>query len=133
MIRLMVVRETALCLAAFSALLLTGCAPSVAGKWEGKVMAGEKPMGISMEFKPDGKFEQKVTNPGGQIITGTGTYKVEGDKLSSTIEATAITGKDGQTITGTSQGAKPVIYKIEGDKMTLDGGNGEMTMNRAKK
>lgn len=116
----------------FGALLLTGCAPSVVGKWEGNIASANS----SLEFKQDGKFEQQTSAPIVGTISATGTYKVEGDKVDfKTDDITA----GGKSIKGmlppqlTQQLMnQSATFKIEGDKLTLNTGKGSATLTRAK-
>jgi hypothetical protein len=134
MIRFTGVRRMALLLTVFVALLLAGCAPSVVGKWEGS-MAGTNG---SLEFKPDGKFEQNFTVPMLPMVgtlSATGTYKVEGDKLSTKTADVMAGGKSIKALMPpqlSKQLDQNVTFKVEGDKLTLDSGKGTATLTRVK-
>ena len=69
-------------------LLLTGCgkkgnADLIVGKWE-LVKGEEVPAGSVMEFTKDGKMKVTMTMAGKEIAME-GTYKVEGEKLTTSL------------------------------------------------
>ena len=80
-------------------IVLTGGGDKgLVGKWEGT----ESGFAVSYEFKSNGEFSATAIG-----ITMNGTYKVDGDKLTTTIE---LLGQNQETAN---------TYKIDGDKLTL--------------
>jgi hypothetical protein len=128
-------------LLAGGAFLLAGCAPSVVGKWNGSVPAGGQTLPVATEFKKDNTFTQNITVavmpalPAMQVDIS-GTYKVEGDKLSLSVNKATVAGKDmtSRLPPQLKSGMGPSgTFKIEGDKMTLTGSDGQATIfNRVK-
>jgi uncharacterized protein (TIGR03066 family) len=69
-------------------LLLTGCgkksnADLIVGTWE--AVKGEMPPGTTVEFTKDGKMKANI-KVGDKTMSMEGTYKVEGDKLTTSME-----------------------------------------------
>jgi uncharacterized protein (TIGR03066 family) len=67
-------------------LLLTGCgkqsnADLIVGTWE--VVKGDVPVGSTVEFTKDGKLKMSIK---GVPMTLEGTYKVDGDKLATSVK-----------------------------------------------
>jgi uncharacterized protein (TIGR03066 family) len=56
-------------------------ADKIVGTWE--AVKGEVPAGSTIEFTKDGKMKLNI-KAGGQTISVEGTYKVDGDKLTTT-------------------------------------------------
>ena len=136
------IHSSLMCISAVSTLtlltLLTGCSkPSLVGKWKG-VQNIQSPMGaqsvdINTEYKSDGTFAQDVNTKMGNISVK-GTYKVEGDKVTS-----ALSSLDAPPMIKAV--AEPMLkksinqttaFKIEGDTLTLSKDSGALTMSRVK-
>jgi hypothetical protein len=74
-------------------LMIVGCnsKPSLVGKWKGEISAQGQSMPADIEFKPDGKMIT-VAQFQQMTITGTASYKVDGDKMTSTMDDIKISG-----------------------------------------
>jgi hypothetical protein len=104
-------------------------AADVSGKWTGSLAMGDNQITLSYDFKQDGeKLTGTVTGPQGNPLT-LNDGKVEGDKLSFTLQ---VEGPNGN-IKISSEGT------IKGEEITLaskmEGGPGPMppiTLKRAK-
>jgi hypothetical protein len=129
-------------LGALTALSITllGCSkPSVIGKWQGTQTAqtpmGSQQINFTTEYKADGTFNQSAT-VANMNIGAKGTYKVDGDKVTSSVtsvEAPELIKKIAEP-TLKKQINQTVTFKVEGDNLTFTGkGAGEtMTMTRVK-
>jgi len=73
-------------------LMMVGCSakPSLVGKWKGQVEAQGQVMDAEIEVTADKMIS--VFQAQGMTITGTSSYKMEGDKITSTVEDIKLTG-----------------------------------------
>ena len=62
-------------------LLITGCATSVSGTWQGRADTAERPFSFgAVTFAPDGTYTAEAKY-GDQTRAVTGTYTITGDKI----------------------------------------------------
>lgn len=93
----------------------------IVGRWHGGI---EPPKGVFLEFKEDGtfSFRRYWTDVKGPETTMSGTYKLEGDKLSAIAQ---------QLKTKAPVGANPKIkqYLREQDERAVQSGKGAADLN----
>jgi hypothetical protein len=129
-------------LGALTALSITllGCAkPSVVGKWQGsqevKSPMGNQQVNFTTEYKADGTFVQSAT-VANMNIGAKGTYKVDGDKVTSSVTSVDAPDMIKKFVEPTmkKQINQTVSFKLEGDNLTFTGsGAGQsMSMTRVK-
>jgi uncharacterized protein (TIGR03066 family) len=85
--------------------------PTIVGTW--KPTKGEIPGGATVEFTKDGKMKLTVTFSG-QTVTGEATYKVEGDRITTTR-----TGPDGKEKVATAK-----IKKLTSKELVIEDDKG---------
>jgi|GEM_PF-6390961 uncharacterized protein (TIGR03066 family) len=128
------VRATVLVLVILLLMALTGCAPSLVGKWSGSqstnVLGREISMSFVMDFQKDGKLNQTITTPMGNM-TAKGTYKAEGEKITYNVDSAQLGNRTVNLPNNLK--SKSGTFKIEGDNLTLTEGNGNsVTLQRVK-
>jgi hypothetical protein len=119
-------------------LTLLGCSkPSVVGKWQGS-QSIQSPMGnqnlnFTTEYKADGTFSQSAT-VANMNVGAKGTYKVDGDKVTSTVTSVEAPPMIKKFVEPTlkKQVNQTVSFKVEGDNLTFTGAGQTMTMTRVK-
>lgn len=104
---------------AMLALLFVGCGSgssnSIVGKWEIKEEAEGISASMVFEFKANGDLAMTSEMNGSEIMSQEGTYKVEGDQITVTLE-----GEDPETST----------FSISGDKLTISDGSSDIVLTR---
>lgn len=75
-------------------LIAVGCAPkpSLVGKWTGDMTLNGTTVPGEFEFTPDGKLKMMM-GQGGVGILVTASYKLEGEKLKTTLESFEMQGE----------------------------------------
>lgn len=107
---------------ALCSMMLVACGSKgneIVGAWEVTVTEGEATVTMEQTFLEDGTF--KMSMAGQEAITLSGTYKIDGDKLTMTM-----------TMNGTEE-TTTSTYKIDGDKMTVKDENGQEVVYTKKK
>jgi len=104
-------------------------AADVTGKWTGSMAMGDNQFTLSYDFKQDGeKLTGTVTGPQGNPLT-LNDGKVEGDKLSFSIQAEGPNGSFKISSEGTIKGDEITLAsKMEGEPGAMP----PMTLKRAK-
>lgn len=109
-------------------VLTVGCKkPGVEGKWQGTVQN----MSTTMEFQADGQFKQSTQAPMAQI-EGTGTYKVDGEKINITIADAKAGGRSVMAMLPAAMKQQSGTWKRDGDKLTLSIGTSTLELTAVK-
>jgi len=110
-------------------LAVAALGADISGNWTGSMSMGDNQFTLSYTFKQDGeKLTGTVTGPGGNALP-LNDGKVQGDKLSFTVQAEGPNGSFKISSEGTVKGEEIALTS------KMDGGPGDMpamTLKRAK-
>lgn len=115
-----------------------GCAkPTVVGKWQGTVPIPGQGTAVpaTVDYKADGTMEQVMTTPVGPI-TVTGTYKVDGDTLTTTGKDIKLNGNALPPMLAARVPASAMTnsatFKLDGDNLNMSSGGKDIAFTRVK-